>query len=184
MYEIEVKACLKNREAVLKKLKNLGCKFSSELHQVDTIFAPKGTPYPLLPMGTNVLRVRKQNDKYFFTLKIPQTSPQDCIEREIEIKDGATMVEILRLMKWKSLPTVDKKRIKTNLNGIEIMLDRVKGLGEFIEAEKIVTQKNYKDRKKIQEELFDFLGTLGVLKEDRVVDGKYDIMLFEKFKNK
>ena len=150
MYEVEVKAHLRNRKEVIKKLESFGCKFGKELHQVDTIFAPIGTPYPMLPMGTSVLRVRKTNDKYFFTLKIPQTGHQDCIEREMEIKDGKMMIEIFKLMKWDSLPTVDKKRIKTKYKDMEIVLDKVKNLGEFIEVEKIVTHADPEKRKKIQ----------------------------------
>jgi adenylate cyclase class IV len=64
------------------------------------------------------------------------------------------------------------------------VLDKVKYLGEFIEAEKIVKNKDHEDRKKVQEELFDFLETLGITKEDRVIDGKYDIMLWEKMNKK
>lgn len=182
MYEVEVKARLNNREAVIKKLKNLKCSFSKELHQIDYIFAPKGTSYPLFPLGAPAIRVRKQNDKYFFTLKIPQSSHQDCIEREMEIQDGPMMIDIFELMKWDRLPTVDKKRIKTNYQDIEIVLDEVKNLGDFIEAEKIVKSEDQVDRKKTQEELFAFLETLGISKEDRVIDGKYDIMLYEKLK--
>ena len=184
MYEVEVKARLKDRNAVMKKLQDLGCKFGGELHQVDRIFAPVGTPYPDVPMGATVLRVRKQNDKYFFTLKIPQSSHQDCIEREMEITDGEMMVEIFELMKWDKLPTVDKKRIKTNFQDMEIVLDKVEILGEFIEVEKIVTDENHKDRKKVQEELLDFLETIGVPRTDQVIDGKYDIMLYEKLNGK
>ena len=180
MYEVEVKARLKDKESVIKKLEALGCKFSEEFHQVDHIFIKKNDSFPP-PLGVGVLRVRKSNDKYFFTLKIPQTSRQDCIERELEIIEGERMIEILGLMDWVEVPTVDKKRIKTNINDIEIVLDDVKDLGEFIEAEKIVTIEDPEARKKTQEELYSFLETLGVSKEDRVIDGKYDIMLFEKF---
>ena len=56
----------------------------------------------------------------------------------------------------------------------------MKDLGEFIEAEKIVKSEDKEDRKKTQEELFNFLETLGVKKEDRIIDGKYDIMLYKK----
>ena len=182
MYEVEVKAHLRDKEAVVKKLTVLGCIFSSELHQVDYVFAPQGTTYPRVAMGTTVLRVRKQNDKYFFTLKIPQKSLQDCLEREMEIQDGEKMIEILTLMKWDVLPTVDKKRIKTNFKDMEIVLDKVEILGEFIEVEKIVTHEDYEDRKKVKAELFTFLYTLGVSKEDVIIDGKYDVMLFEKLK--
>ena len=184
MYEVEVKARLADRNSVMRKLQDLGCKFGEELHQVDYIFAPKGTIYPEVPMGTTVLRVRQQNEKYFFTLKIPQSSHQDCIEREMEIKDGKTMVEILELMKWDRLPTVDKKRIKTNFKDIEIVLDHVEQLGEFIEAEKVVTHEDHEDRKKVQEKLLNFLETISVPRTDQIIDGKYDIMLYEKLKGK
>ncbi len=183
MYEVEVKARLKNRKAVQQKLESLGCKFSPEVHQVDHIFFAAGIPFPP-PLGVGSLRVRKQNDKSFLTLKIPQGSRQDCIEREMEIKDGDMMIEILELLKWEKVPVVDKKRIKANYKDIEIVLDTVKDLGEFVEAEKIVKTADKEDRKKTQEELFVFLESLGVSKDDIVVDGKYDIMLFEKFGKK
>ena len=183
MYEVEVKAVLKDREAVMKKLQDLGCKFSEELHQVDNIFIPEGAVFPPpIEDKVGVLRVRKSNNKYSFTLKIPQSSRQDSLERELEIMDGEKMVEILKLLKYQQVPTVDKKRIKTNVGDIEIVLDSVEDLGEFIEAEKIIKSENPEDRKKTQEELFVFLETLGVKKEDRVIDGKYDIMLYEKLK--
>jgi adenylate cyclase class 2 len=184
MYEVEVKARLKDRAMVKEKLESLGCKFGDELHQVDTIFAPKGTPYPLFPLGTPAIRVRKQNEKYFFTLKIPQQNYQDSIEREMEIKDGPMMVEIFELMQWDNLPTVDKKRIKTNYKDMEIVLDTVKDLGEFIEVEKVVTNDDRGEREKIQDELYIFLETIGVSKEDYVIGGKYDLMLAEKMKQK
>lgn len=184
MYEIEVKARLQNRELVVKKLNDLGCKFGEELHQVDRIFIPEGVTFPpSVESGVGVLRVRKSNEKYFFTLKIQKGSRQDSLERELEILDGEKMIDILKILKYQEVPTVDKKRIKIKYKNMEIVLDTVKDLGEFIEAEKIVKTENPEDRKKTQEELFTFLETLGVSRDDRVIDGKYDIMLYEKMKN-
>jgi adenylate cyclase class 2 len=180
MYEVEVKARLRNREQVIKKLNDLGCTFSEELHQIDSIFIPEGVVFPP-PLGVPVLRVRQQNNKSIFTLKIPQSSKQDCIERELEISDGEKMLEVIRLLKYQQVPTVEKKRIKTNYKDMEIVLDIVERLGEFIEVEKIVTDTDPNARMKIQEELFAFLAEIGVTKEDNVIDGKYDIMLYEKF---
>jgi len=180
MYEVEVKAHLRNRAYVIAKLESLGCKFFEELHQVDHIFIQDTVSFPP-PFQSPILRIRKQNDKYIFTLKINQSSRQDCIERELEILDGEKMIEIVKLIGYRQVPIVDKKRIKTNVGDIEIVLDIVKDLGEFIEAEKIVHTEDVEARKKIQEELFNFLETLGIKKEDQVIDGKYDIMLFNKF---
>lgn len=183
MYEVEVKARLKNRAQVKKQLEDLGCEFSEELHQVDHIFVPEGTSFPP-PFSVPILRVREQNGKSIFTMKISQSSRQDCIERETEVTDGKMMTDILEFLKYKEVTLVDKKRIKTTVGDIEIVLDTVKELGEFIEAEKIVSEEDPETRVKIQRELFDFLGTIGIAKEDHVIEGKYDIMIYEKLNSK
>lgn len=180
MYEVEIKAKLRDRDSVKQKLADLGCVFGEELHQIDNIFIPGDQVFPP-PLGVPVLRVRKQNGKSFFTLKIPQSSKQDCIEKEFEIFDGDKMLEVFHLLGYKQVPTVDKKRIKTNYKDMEIVLDDVARLGEFIEIEKVVENSDPEERKKIQQELFGFLAELGVTQEDHVIDGKYDIMLFDKF---
>ena len=180
MYEVEVKMYLDDREKVIKKLKDLGCIFGEVLHQIDHIFIPEGVSFPP-PLDVPVLRVRKQNEKYFFTMKISMSNRQDCIEKELEIFDGEKMLEILKFLKYKQVPVVDKKRIKTKVGEIEVVLDEVVGLGEFLEAEKIVHTHDGKEREKIQEELLFFLETLGIKREDQIINGKYDIMLFEKY---
>jgi len=183
MYEVEVKARLENREEVIKKLKDLGCKFGEELHQVDDIFTPKTNIFPP-PKGTPVLRIRNQNGKYIFTLKINQSSRQDCIEYEVEIAEKDAMEKIIISLGFQKDVTVNKKRIKTNYKDIEVVLDSVQELGDFVEAEKVVMEIDPEARKKIQIELLDFLYTIGIAKEDIVVDGKYDIMLYEKISKK
>lgn len=183
MYEVEVKARLKDRTEVQKKLEALGCTFSEELYQIDDIYTPDSGIFPP-PMGVGVLRIRNQNGKFIFTLKINQSGRQDCIEHELEISQKEEMEKIILLLGYKLDVTVDKTRIKTKYQGMEIVLDTVKDLGEYIEAEKITTEPDPEARKKIQDELLDFLYTIGVSKDDIVVDGKYDIMLFEKFKDK
>lgn len=69
MYEVEVKARLKNRESIVKKLKDFGCVLSSELHQTDYVFFPKRFSFPP-SIGTHILRVRKSNNKYFYSKDI------------------------------------------------------------------------------------------------------------------
>lgn len=179
MYEVEVKAHLRNREEVIEKLKSMGCVFSEELHQVDEIFTVDSTEFPP-PMGSPVLRIRNQNGKYIFTLKVNQSSRQDCIEHELEIDNADQMRSIVKLLGYKEDVIVDKKRIKTKYKDMEIVLDTVERLGEFVEAEKVVNEADPNVRIKIQDELMDFLGEIGVTRADQVIDGKYDIMLFEK----
>jgi adenylate cyclase class 2 len=184
MYEVEVKAHLKNREAVMKKLTDLGCAFSEEMHQIDDIYDPNTEAIFPPPKGTPVLRIRQQNGKFIFTLKINQSSRQDCIEHELEIGDKEQMEAIIKLLGFKKDVTVEKKRIKTKYKDMEIVLDSVDRLGEFVEAEKIINEPDAEVRKKIQRELMDFLVEIGIPAEDEVIDGKYDIMLFEKYGGK
>jgi len=180
MYEVEVKAKLKERKNIMDKLINMGCSFSNELHQIDHIFIPNEIPFPP-PYDTPVLRIRQQDDKHLLTLKISQSNRQDCIEHELEISDGDKMLEIMRLMNYRKVPVVNKRRIKTNYNDMEIVLDIVENLGEFIEVEKIVGESDSQVRKNIQEELLKFLLELGIPEEDHIPGSKYDIMLFEKY---
>lgn len=180
MYEVEVKARLKDRESIINKLISMGCSFGEELHQIDHIFIPRESEFPPA-YDVPVLRVRKQNDKHLLTLKLSQSNRQDCIEHELEISDGDKMLEIMNLINYKKVPIVNKKRIKTNYDGMEIVLDIVENLGDFIEVERIVDEDDFQIRQKIQEELLDFLTNLGVLKEDHLAGSKYDIMLYEKY---
>ncbi len=179
MYEVEVKAKLNDRKGVMKKLMDMGCIFSNELHQIDHIFIPNGIPFPP-PFDTPVLRIRKQDDKHLLTLKISQSNRQDCIEHELEISDGDKMLEIMSLMNYRKVPIVNKKRIKTNYKDIEIVLDSVENLGEFIEVERIIDEKDSILRQKVQEDLLKFLFEIGIPVDDHMLGSKYDIMLYEK----
>ena len=181
MYEVEVKARLKNKQALKVTLEKLGCTFSEELHQIDDIFTPKSESFPP-PKGAPVLRIRNQNGKHILTLKINQSSRQDCIEHETIFDSVDQMEAIIELMGFKKDVTVEKRRIKTMYKDVEIVLDTVEQLGDFVEAEKIVTESDQEIRKHIQEELMELLIELGIERSDQVIDGKYDIMLEEKLK--
>ena len=97
MYEVEVKAKLRDREALIKKLESFGCEFGEEISQTDRVFIPQDLIFPP-PLGTAVLRLREQNDIFIFTLKISQSGRQDSIERELQLKDGKMMTEIINLI--------------------------------------------------------------------------------------
>jgi adenylate cyclase class 2 len=99
----------------------------------------------------------------------------DCIEREVEINDADQMIGAIELLGYHKAVNVVKARTKTMYNGMEICLDEVKDLGSFIEVEKIVDG----DGEEVQNELFIFLETLGVKREDRVMNG-YDTMVYLK----
>lgn len=173
-YEIEVKAKLRDLESTKSKICALGCVFSAPIIQHDFIYNQKGIKVEMRHK-TPVLRIRKQNDKTIFTVKQDRANELDCIERELTVSDGDTMQEIFKMLGYTKTVEVKKIRMKTKYKDYEICLDEVDGLGSFIEVEKISSES----ADKVQKELFDFLISLGVSKEDRVVQG-YDSMIWEK----
>jgi adenylate cyclase class 2 len=180
MQEIEVKAQVKNAEYLIEKLHSLGCTFSQSIEQRDRIFIPIGETAPI-PAGINALRVREEGGVSFFTLKQPMSNGLDKLEKEVVVSDAQEMADICILLGYYEASHVYKKRQKCIYQDIEICLDEVEELGTFIEVEKKVVGKT--DGQKIQEELFVFLQTLGITKEDRVFEG-YDILIDRKKTNK
>jgi adenylate cyclase, class 2 len=173
--EIEVKAKVVNQEKLREKLLSLGCMFSEPVIQEDTTFVDFDGDYTVFMPNTNFLRIRKANGTYLFTLKRPQSNELDSIERETEISDPEQFKDMLEYMGFHRAVDVVKKRVKTRYKDMEICLDEVTGLGSFIEVEKITEG----DGESVQEELFLFLESLGVKREDRVMHG-YDTLIYLK----
>ncbi len=160
--EIEAKAKLKDTEEIIRNLKALGCILSEAVIQPDK----------------NLLRIRETNGKFILTLKQPKSNEQDAVEHETEVKDAGEMKEILYSMGLHEAVQVHKTRRKTCYNAWEICLDEVEGLGSFIEVEEIADDP---DVRAVQDELFDFLKSLGVKPEDRITSG-YDTLVYRKNK--
>jgi adenylate cyclase class 2 len=175
--EIEVKAKVSSFQDVRKQLEQLGCIFSDTVRQEDDIFVDFEGDFTQLKLGVNFLRIRTEhkagNTRILFTLKQPQTNELDCIEKETEIADARQLEDTLVLMGYHKAISVYKNRTKTKYKDMEICLDEVDHLGSFIEVEKITEG----DGDAVQEELFNFLETLGVKREDRVING-YDTLMY------
>jgi adenylate cyclase class 2 len=157
-------------------LEEIGCELSEPIIQDDYIFNQKGIHLKDHSHNTPVLRIREQGGKILFTLKKNRSGELDCIEKEIEVSDRNTLKDIIELLGFEQTVEVHKKRRKGNYHDYEICLDEVRGLGTFIEVEKMSDE----DGEKVQNELFEFLKKLGVSKEDRVFIG-YDSQLWLKY---
>lgn len=172
MKEIEVKAKVTDKQSVQQKLEDLGCQFTSLISQKDRIFIPTGMALPV-ESGVNVLRIREQDGKFIFTLKQAITNQLDCLEKESEVSNPQAMIDSFELLGFYEASTVHKQRMKCKYNGLEICLDTVEKLGDYIEVEKLAEEA---DSQVVQDELFRFLKTLGVEEQDRVHDG-YDVLI-------
>jgi adenylate cyclase class 2 len=175
--EIEVKAKVTNLEELKSKLIALGISLSEPIVQNDETFVDSFFgAYEQFQPNKNILRIRESKGKYIFTLKRPQSNELDCIERETEITDPKEFREALILMGYKPAIKIHKTRIKAKYKDYEICLDEVKELGSYIEVEKISEDDNANE---VQNELFTFLESLGVNKENRETHG-YDTLLYIK----
>ena len=178
MREVEIKARLKDKNTVIKKLADMGCVFEPEVTQLDTVYVQNVGSLEDYHSNKNYLRLRvKNNGKVLFTIKQPlKRNWLDKIEHETEISSKDEMEKAILLMGYQKAVVINKKRIITHCGGFEICIDDVEGLGAFIEIEKMTEDGNTEN---IQSELYKFSDKLGILQDDRVVFG-YDILMLGK----
>lgn len=133
MLEIEVKAALKDRREVETRLRGLGAKAEEERRQVDLYFA-----HPCRDFGATdeALRLRLDGDRQVMTYKGPKLDARSKTREEIEQPiDFDRMVTTLRRLGFKDFLRVEKVRTDYVWEDIVISLDRVDGLGDFVELE-------------------------------------------------
>ncbi len=178
--EVEVKARLKNREAVMKKLQDQGFVFGEPVTQEDTVYSERVGTLDDFMSNKIFLRLRTKNKtKTIFTLKRPLDKTLNKVEWETAVDSRDEMEHALFEMGYKKAVQVDKVRLTIHKELWEICIDEVKDLGDFIEVEKMTENES---AKKIQDELYAFLDTLGIAKEDRVTEG-YDILMIRKLES-
>ena len=122
----------------------------------------------------NILRIRRQNNASILTLKRPGVVDLHSIEHETTVDNPEEVHEMLQLMGYLPIVHVVKDRQKGVHDGMEICLDEVERLGTFIEVERLLETST--DPSKVQDELFDFLETLGVSRDAQETRG-YDTLI-------
>ncbi len=175
MKEIEIKAYLKNKSAVLKKLAELGCELSEPVIQTDTVFAKVVAPYADYLKNEYFIRIREKNDGTFlFTVKMQMSTELTKTEYETKIDNGNAMMQALVAMGYQQANRLKKIRQIAHYGDFEICIDAIEGLGEFIEIEKMSND----DENTVRSELETFLYALGVSPEDETKKG-YDMLVME-----
>lgn len=141
MIEVEIKARIKIKE-IKEILDKLRAKFIKEEEQRDIYLS-----HPSRDFGKTdeALRVREIKDNYFLTYKGRKFDPQTKAREEIEVKTEKEIIELLKRLNFSIKGRVEKKRVLYEWNNLKICLDKVKGLGEFLEIE----GNNLEDKKKM-----------------------------------
>jgi len=171
--EIEIKAKVKDFIDLKKRLKKLGAKFIDSVHQIDTYYIlDESWRQKVGPR----LRIRQDltHKKYCWEYHEPFGENQ-ARENEVVIDNPKVGDYILKKMGCKLDVVIDKQREKYRLKDINIDLDKVKGLGNFIEVE-IMNQKKSASLKRLKA----LLEILGVSKKDYGEYKTYLHLMWEK----
>lgn len=178
MREIEIKARVDNKLELLALLQKKGVELSPVVTQRDQVFGLPGVDGGDDANSASWLRIRTEtrNGKttQIFTLKKSVTNQMDSIEHETEIHDPVELAAIIGHLGFTPYSDLTKTRQKAKIGEIELCVDSVEGLGDFIEAEKL-TEDNA-DYGVVAEELWRVLGSLGIEKSQHVTDG-YDVLM-------
>lgn len=177
MREIEVKLKVDNLQDLEQKLLEKGCHLSEPIHQQDFIYSQKGSTeeWEHSKTGHKVMRIRRQDGIGIFNMKQQRSSEMDNIEIETKVDDPDAIHKILSILGYEPQVEVNKIRRKGKLGEYEICLDEVKGLGAFVELEKLTSDDA--EPGAVKEELLQALESLGLSRASEETRG-YDTQIY------
>lgn len=140
MFEVEIKAYLEEIASMETQLQQLGAVFQKSIRQSDTYFQH---PIRNFAQTDEALRIRNSDNQSYLTYKGPKldSTSKTREELEIEIQKPEKFSNILKKLGFSSVLTVAKTRKIYSLDDITISLDNVDDLGDFIELETDVSDK-------------------------------------------
>lgn len=133
--EIELKFSLFNTKELIKKLNKITKPKQKNIFQKDTYYVPAHRNFLAKKKLNEWLRIRET--KYKATLNYKNWYPGGfhCKEFETVVEDVNALKKILKILDFKEIVTVEKIRNAWMYKGVEIAVDKVNGLGSFIELE-------------------------------------------------
>ncbi len=174
MREIEIKARVRDIEALSAKLHSMNVSLGQPLKQRDSVYTQSTTP----DGRTAYVRLRIENDTTaIFNMKKSVDNQLDSIEHESVVEAPDEIRHIINHLGLTPFADVTKVRRKGKVDDIELCLDEVEGLGIFIEAEKLCRDDVNGDT--VREELWRIFSSLGISRDDEVIKG-YDVLIREK----
>lgn len=179
--EVEIKVKIDDFEEIKEKVSNLG-KLMKSIKQIDDYYVPCQRDFFVhKPQPIEFLRVRTNPDKVVFeytrTINMENDgSYEHAEEYETEILDKVEFEKILGFLDFKKIVTVDKNREYWDCGNIEVALDKIAGLGSFIEAE---AKGDFKNSDEARLVCLNFLEDLGLedVKNNQIKMGYPQILL-------
>jgi adenylate cyclase class 2 len=163
MIEVEVKARA-DHEKVRPILKKIGAvKVKTEI-QSDTYFA---APHRDFAKTDEALRIRSLDGQSVVTYKGPKLDKVSKTREEFETPiDEVIFTKILHALGFKEAGVVRKTREVYEAEEINVSLDSVESLGEFLEVE--IMAESEKELETARHKLFDFLKQFGFGEKDSI----------------
>jgi adenylate cyclase class 2 len=130
--EVEVKVPCHDLGELEKRLMKRGARVTDDVAQEDVYLA-----HPCRDFGKSdeALRIRRSGEEWRLTYKGPKLDKETKTREELEIGADPKVRSILEKVGFKAVMTVRKNRRVLMLDQIEVSLDRVEGLGDFVELE-------------------------------------------------
>jgi adenylate cyclase class 2 len=171
MLEVEVKAHVKDLEALEDRLSGLRARYLGEEEQVDLYF---NHPTRDFALTDEALRLRRTGDTLFLTYKGPKLDELTKTRREyeVEVKDYSEAKNILMALGFTPVREVRKTRRLYTYEDYVILLDRVRDLGNFVEVEGRGDMR--------PEKLLAFLKELGIPPEKSERRSYLELLMYKK----
>ncbi|MBN1496959.1 MAG: class IV adenylate cyclase [Spirochaetes bacterium] len=156
LLEIEIKAWCDDHAAVADRLRSAGAGHKGTFRERDLYL---NHPSRDFRCTDEALRLRQVDGRVVMTYKGPRLGVESKTRREEEVAVGEydAVLHILTLLGFSPAGTVTKERDIYVLGEVEICLDRVEGLGSFVELEMKGTE-----RERIEKDLFRMAKDLGL----------------------
>lgn len=136
--EIEIQVRIEDSSNLLKFLESTA-EFQYENHQTDIYYTPSHRDFMGIRPVNEWLRLRDSNGKHSITYKNWQRNTVGqsiyCDEYETTVTDLGQLRKIFEVLDFKPIVTVDKIRKTWRYQDYEIAVDKVEGLGDFVEIE-------------------------------------------------
>lgn len=183
MREVEAKARIRDRDALMTKLEELGCALGEPVRQEDVVYVRKHSSMEEFLGNDFFLRIREVPGKTIFTLKYHPNRSQNGdsasmpIEHEVTVNSRPELESMLALLGFDPALAIYKERRTAHYKDWEICLDDVEELGSFIEVERLIGHEE--DVEPVRQAMLAFLESLGVAPEDLGAK-RYDIQHLER----
>ncbi|UCF07441.1 MAG: class IV adenylate cyclase [Thermoplasmata archaeon] len=164
--EIEVKAYAEDLKAVEAKIMEMGAEPTWEGEQNDTYY---NHPQRDFAKTDEALRIRRERGRNSLTYKGPKVDEQSKTREEIlfSIENPDAAGNLLVKLGFTEAGRVKKQRKKFELGDLKISLDRVEGLGDFVEIEALNAAISKQDVSKMRDRIIALMDELDLKRRER-----------------